>query len=58
MVGVVVEVLIMMELEVWDTLRPVVEEEVSDVEANILSSVAVAGVDAGDVPRPELVPAG
>ena len=55
MVGVVVEVLIMMELEVWDTLRPVVEEEVSDIEANILSSVAVAGVD---VPRPELVPAG
>ena len=44
----------MMELEVWDTLRSVVEEEVSDVEASILSSV----VDVGVVPRPELVPAG
>ena len=54
----VVEVLVMMELEAWDTLQSVAEEEVSDVEANILSSVAVAGVDAGDVPRPELVPAG
>ena len=52
--GVVVEVLTMMELGVWDTLKSVVEEEVSGVEASNLSSVVVGGA----VPRPGLVPAG
>ena len=56
-VGEVVEVLVMMELAVWDTLKSVVEEEeVSGVEANILSSVGAG--DVGVVPRPGLVPAG
>ena len=56
-VGVVVEVPVMMELEVWDTLKYVVEEAVvSVVEANILSSVGAGDVDA--VPRPGLGPAG
>ena len=59
-VGEVVEVLVMMELAVWDTLKSVVEEEeVSGVEANILSSVGSGDVgDVGVVPRPGLVPAG
>ena len=52
--GVVVEVLVVMERGVWDTLKSgVEEEEVSGVEARTLSSVA-----AGVVPRPVLVPAG
>ena len=52
--GVVVEVLVVMERGVWDTLQPgEEEEEVSGVEARTLSSVA-----AGVVPRPVLVPAG
>ena len=52
--GVVVEVLVVMERGVWDTLKSgVEEEEVSGVEARTLSSVA-----AGVVPRPGLVPAG
>ena len=52
--GVVVEVLVVMERGVWDTLEPgEEEEEVSGVEARNLSSVA-----AGVVPRPGLVPAG
>ena len=52
--GVVVEVLVVMERGVWDTLKPgEEEEEVSGVEARTLSSVA-----AGVVPRPGLVPAG
>ena len=52
--GVVVEVLVVMERGVWDTLEPgEEEEEVSGVEARTLSSVA-----AGVVPRPGLVPAG
>ena len=52
--GVVVEVLVVMERGVWDTLQPgEEEEEVSGVEARTLSSVA-----AGVVPRPGLVPAG
>ena len=52
--GVVVEVLVVMEGGVWDTLEPgEEEEEVSGVEARTLSSVA-----AGVVPRPVLVPAG
>ena len=52
--GVVVEVLVVMEGGVWDTLKPgEEEEEVSGVEARTLSSVA-----AGVVPRPGLVPAG
>ena len=52
--GVVVEVLVVMERGVWDTLKPgEEEEEVSGVEARTLSSVA-----AGVVPRPVLVPAG
>ena len=52
--GVVVEVPVVMEGGVWDTLQPgEEEEEVSGVEARTLSSVA-----AGVVPRPVLVPAG
>ena len=52
--GVVVEVLVVMERGVGDTLQPgEEEEEVSGVEARTLSSVA-----AGVVPRPVLVPAG
>ena len=52
--GVVVEVPVVMEWGVWDTLKPgEEEEEVSGVEARTLSSVA-----AGVVPRPGLVPAG
>ena len=52
--GVVVEVLVVMERGVWDTLKSgVEEEEVSGVEARTLSSVA-----AGVVPRPGIVPAG
>ena len=52
--GVVVEVLVVMERGVWDTLKSgVEEEEVSGVEARTLSSVA-----ADVVPRPGLVPAG
>lgn len=50
------ELLIMMELEVWDTLKSVVEEAVSGVEANILSSVGAGDVDVA--PRPGLVPGG
>ena len=52
----VVEVLVMMELEALDNLQSVAEEEVSGVEANILSSVGVGDVDVG--PRPGLVPGG
>ena len=52
-----VEVLVMMELEVWDSLQSLqAEEEVSGVQANILSSVGVG--DVGVVPRPGLDPGG
>ena len=55
---VVVEVLAVMELEVWRTLQSAVEEEVSGgaAGARILSSVVGVGVGAG--PRPGLAAAG